>query len=159
MGLLLAVTAALVHGALALAAPSAVALAMLPLALGCLLCARHLDRPRAWVGCAVLDAAMLGLMLLDHAAAAATGPVVGAGHHGGHAASLLPGTAGTASAAAHGLMGVAEGLVVAQLALAVVVLLLAAGRTAGAQWGHGPARPAARTPVNASAFERRTVVR
>ncbi|MEH3077114.1 MAG: hypothetical protein PGN11_10620 [Quadrisphaera sp.] len=160
-GQVLAVTAALVHGALAVAEPSAVALAMLPLALGCVLCARHLERARAWVGCGVLDAAMLALMVLDHAAAAA-GPVAAVavvGHHGEHAASLLPGAA-RSDGAAHGLMVVAEGLVVAQLALAVVVLaLLAVRHRGGAQWRHGPARPAARTPVNAPAFERPTVVR
>ncbi|TNM61503.1 hypothetical protein FHN55_16855 [Streptomyces sp. NP160] len=129
VGLVLAVAAAVVHGALAVASPSAVALAMLPLAAGCLLCARHLERALSWAGCAVLDAAMLGLMLLDHVAAA-TGPVVGAGHHGGHAVSLLPGTTATVGRA-HGLMAVAEALVVAQLALAVVVLLASLLRAGG----------------------------
>ena len=127
VGQLLAVTAALVHGALAVASPSAVALAMLPLALGCALCARHLDRARAWAGCAVLDAAMLALMLLGHAAAlrpAGAAPAPAAGH-AGHGAALLAGTA-PLGGWGHGLMAVAEALVVAQLALATVVLLLAA---------------------------------
>lgn len=127
VGLLLAVCAAVAHGALAVAAPTAVSLAMLPLALGCVLCARHLDRARAWVGCAVLDAAMLGLMLLDHAASGAR-PVAVADHHGSHSAVPLAGASGLGGWG-HGLMAVAEGLVVAQLALAVVVLLQLGARS------------------------------
>jgi len=117
VGQLLAVTAALVHGALAVADPSAVALAMLPLALGCVLCARHLGSAREWSACAVLDATMLGLMLLDHLATGAS-PITVPGHHGG---AMVVGSVAHGGGR-HLLMGVAEGLVVAQLALAVVVV-------------------------------------
>jgi len=147
VGQLLAVTAALVHGALAVADPSAVALAMLPLALGCVLCARHLERARAWVGCAALDAAMLVLMLLDHAAAprpVGAAPVA-AGEHAGHGAALLAGAA-PLRGWGHGLMAVAEALVAAQLCLAAVVPLLAAVHRG---WAERPSRGAIRWAVGA----------
>lgn len=144
VGQLLAVTAALVHGALAVADPSAVALAMLPLALGCLLCARHLDAARAWVGCAVLDAAMLGLMLLDHAAAPrpASAAPVSAGAHAGHGAALLAGPV-PVGGWGHGLMELAEGLVLLQLTLAVGVLVARFPLVDGHGW---QARRRARLP-------------